>query len=113
MGYALASRYTSSWSATTRAVLDGSIVFVAVTSLVVYARDVLKPPASRAAAVFVAVPVGAWLLTGTSLVPPEPYTAKTGDLVRIAIDGLGELRNRVSLVKHSGAEAKPTRHAKR
>jgi len=30
-------------------------------------------------------------------------------VVRIAIDGLGELSNRVSLVKHSGAEAKPTR----
>jgi len=52
-------------------------------------------------------------LTGTSLVPPEPYTAKTGDVVRIAIDGLGELTNRVSLVKHSGAQAKPTRLAKR
>lgn len=62
MGYALASRYTSSWSASTRAVLDGIIVFVAVISLVVYARDVLKPPASKAAAVFVAVPIGAWLL---------------------------------------------------
>lgn len=62
MGYALASRYTSSWSASTRAVLDGIIVFVAVTSLVVYARDVLKPPPSKAAAVFVAVPIGAWLL---------------------------------------------------
>ena len=59
------------------------------------------------------LPVGAWLLTGASLVPPEPYTAKTGDIVRIAIDGLGELSNRVSLVRHSGAEAKPTRLAKR
>ena len=60
-----------------------------------------------------ALPVGAWLLTGTSLVPPEPYTAKPGDLVRIAIDGLGQLANRVALVKHSGAEAKPTRLMKR
>lgn len=62
MGYALASRYTASWSASTRAVLDGIIVLVAVTSLVIYARDVLRPPASKAAAVFVAVPIGAWLL---------------------------------------------------
>jgi len=59
------------------------------------------------------LPVGAWLLTGTSLVPPEPYTAKPGDVVRISIDGLGELTNRVSLVKHSRAEAKPTRLAQR
>jgi len=71
MGYALASRYTSSWSATTRAVLDGIIVFVAVTSLVVYARDVLNPPASKAAAVFVALPIGAWLLMLTAV----PLTA--------------------------------------
>ena len=57
--------------------------------------------------------MGAWLLTGTSLVPPEPYTAEPGDVVRIAIDGLGELVNRVSLVKHNGAQAKPTRLVRR
>jgi hypothetical protein len=69
MGYALASRYSGSWPASIRAVLDGSIVLVAVTSLVTYTRDVLRPPASKAAAVFVAVPVGAWLLmlVGVSL----------------------------------------------
>src|SRR2546427_11916981 len=70
MGYALASRYTSSWSASTRAVLDGIIVFVAVTSLVVYARDVLKPPASKAAAVFVAVASGAWVRVVLAAPPP-------------------------------------------
>jgi 2-dehydro-3-deoxy-D-arabinonate dehydratase len=53
------------------------------------------------------LPVGAWLLTGTSLVPPQPYTATAGDVVRIAIEGLGELTNRISTVRHSGAEAKP------
>src|SRR5207249_11081953 len=77
--------------------------------------DMTREPADLAAVLHSSytLPVGAWLLTGTSLVPPEPYTAKTGDLVRIAIDGLGELSNRVSLVKHSGAQAKPTRLAKR
>src|SRR5206468_10974940 len=77
--------------------------------------DMTRGPADLAAVLHSSytLPDGAWLLTGTSLVPPEPYTAKTGDVVRIAIDGLGELTNRVSLVKHSGAEAKPTRHAKR
>ena len=59
------------------------------------------------------LPVGAWLLTGTSLVPPQPYTAQPGDLVRIAIDGLGELTNRVSAVRHSGAEARPIGLAQR
>jgi hypothetical protein len=62
MGYALASRYTASWSASTRAVLDGIIVLVALASLVMYTRDALRPAASKAAAVFVAVPIGAWLL---------------------------------------------------
>jgi 2-dehydro-3-deoxy-D-arabinonate dehydratase len=77
--------------------------------------DMTREPASLAAVLHstYTLPTGAWLLTGTSLVPPEPYTAESGDLVRIAIDGLGELSNRVSLVKHSGAEAKPTRLAKR
>jgi len=77
--------------------------------------DMTREPADLAAVLHSSytLPVGAWLLTGTSLVPPEPYTAKTGDVVRIAIDGLGELSNRVSLVKHSGAQAKPTRLAKR
>lgn len=40
-------------------------------------------------------PVGAWLLTGAALVPPRAYTARPGDVVRIAIDGLGELVNGV------------------
>ena len=77
--------------------------------------DMTRDPADLTAVLHstYTLPVGAWLLTGTSLVPPEPYTAKTGDVVGIAIDGLGELTNRVSLVKHSGAQAKPTRLAKR
>lgn len=62
MGYALASRYSTRWAAPTRAVLDGIIVLVAMASLVIYTRDVIRPPASKAAAVFVAVPIGAWLL---------------------------------------------------
>src|SRR5256885_5294896 len=77
--------------------------------------DMTREPSKLAAVLHSSytLPVGAWLLTGTSLVPPEPYTAEPGDVVRIAIDGLGELTNRVALVKHSGAEAKPTRLAKR
>ena len=90
---------------------DGKSVFDGTASV----ADMTREPAKLAAVLqsSYTLPMGAWLLTGTSLVPPEPYTAKPGDLVRIAIDGLGELSNRVSLVKHSGAEAKPTRLAKR
>ena len=51
------------------------------------------------------LPAGAWLLTGTSIVPPPPYTAEEGDLVSISIDGLGTLQNRLVRVPHTGATA--------
>ncbi len=90
---------------------EGTAVFDGTATV----ADMTREPAKLAAVLHSSytLPVGAWLLTGTSLVPPEPYTAKTGDVVRIAIDGLGELRNRVSLVKHSGAQARPTLKRKR
>lgn len=44
------------------------------------------------------VPVGAWLLTGTGLVPDPPYTALPGDVVSVSIDGLGTLVNTVATV---------------
>ena len=53
------------------------------------------------------LPVGAWVLTGTSIVPGADYTAQPGDLVRISIDGIGELLNEVVSVPHSGASALP------
>ena len=40
-------------------------------------------------------PEGVVLSTGTSLVPDLPFTLMAGDIVRIAIDGLGELTNPV------------------
>lgn len=40
-------------------------------------------------------PEGVVLSTGTSLVPDLPFTLMAGDVVRIAIDGLGELTNPV------------------
>jgi 2-dehydro-3-deoxy-D-arabinonate dehydratase len=43
-------------------------------------------------------PVGAVLLTGTSVIPAIEFTLKAGDEVRIAITGLGELVNTVEVV---------------
>jgi 2-dehydro-3-deoxy-D-arabinonate dehydratase len=43
-------------------------------------------------------PVGAVLLTGTSVVPGKEFTLLAGDEVRIAITGLGELVNTVEVV---------------
>lgn len=40
-------------------------------------------------------PDGAVLLTGTGIVPPDDVTLEAGDVVTIAIDGIGELRNPV------------------
>src|SRR5437870_8868650 len=84
---------------------DGRTVFAGTASL----ADMTREPEKLVGVLHSSytLPVGAWLLTGTSIVPPDPYTALPGDLVRIAIDGLGELANSVALVKHSGAQAKP------
>ena len=40
-------------------------------------------------------PDGAFLLTGTGIVPPDDFTLAPGDLVRITIDGIGTLTNPV------------------
>jgi 2-dehydro-3-deoxy-D-arabinonate dehydratase len=44
-------------------------------------------------------PVGAVLLTGTSVIPAVEFTLREGDEVRIAITGLGELVNTVEVVQ--------------
>jgi 2-dehydro-3-deoxy-D-arabinonate dehydratase len=41
-------------------------------------------------------PYGAVLLTGTGIVPPDEFTLAGGDEVRITIDGIGTLANRVA-----------------
>jgi 2-dehydro-3-deoxy-D-arabinonate dehydratase len=38
-------------------------------------------------------PLGAVLLTGTGVVPPDDFTLRPGDEVRIEIGGIGELAN--------------------
>ena len=40
-------------------------------------------------------PAGAYLLTGTGIVPPDSFTLERGDKVRITIDGIGTLENQV------------------
>ncbi len=42
-------------------------------------------------------PVGAFLLTGTGIVPPDDFTLAAGDEIEITIDGVGTLRNEVDL----------------
>jgi 2-dehydro-3-deoxy-D-arabinonate dehydratase len=44
-------------------------------------------------------PAGAFLLTGTGIVPPTDFTLHPGDLIRISVDGLGTLENGVTILK--------------
>lgn len=41
-------------------------------------------------------PYGAFLLTGTGIVPPDSFTLERGDVIRIGIDGIGTLVNPVT-----------------
>ncbi|WP_217452044.1 fumarylacetoacetate hydrolase family protein [Mucilaginibacter humi] len=41
-------------------------------------------------------PYGCYLMTGTCLVPPNDFTLEPGDVVEIAIDGIGTLTNTVA-----------------
>jgi 2-dehydro-3-deoxy-D-arabinonate dehydratase len=42
-------------------------------------------------------PHGAFLMTGTGLVPPDNYTLQAGDVVEITIEGIGRLVNPVTI----------------
>jgi 2-dehydro-3-deoxy-D-arabinonate dehydratase len=44
------------------------------------------------------VPPGTILLTGTGIVPPDDFSLRDGDLVEIEIEGIGVLRNRISVL---------------
>jgi 2-dehydro-3-deoxy-D-arabinonate dehydratase len=41
-------------------------------------------------------PRGAFLMTGTGIVPPDDFTLQYGDVIRISIDGIGVLENYVA-----------------
>ena len=49
-------------------------------------------------------PDGVVLLTGTGIVPPPDFSLQPGDVVTVAIDGLGELTNPVERVGQAPAE---------
>jgi 2-dehydro-3-deoxy-D-arabinonate dehydratase len=41
-------------------------------------------------------PAGAYLMTGTGVVPPDDFTLQSGDEVRISLPPVGTLRNPVA-----------------
>ncbi len=86
---------------------DGEEVFSGASKL----SDMVRKPEELTGVLHSAytLPAGAWLLTGTCIVPAPPYTSLPGDVIRIRIAGIGELHNVVAAVAHSGAFA-PPRH---
>ena len=72
---------------------DGREVFRGETAV-----DRIKRPLEQLAHWFCrsqTLPNGAVLLTGTGIVPPDDFTLREGDGIRIHITGIGDLRNRV------------------
>ena len=41
-------------------------------------------------------PQGAFLMTGTGIVPPDDFRLRSGDVIRIRIAGIGMLENHVA-----------------
>jgi len=66
-------------------------VFTGQTTL----RELKRDPASLVHYLFRdnSFPSGCFLLTGTGIVPPDSFTLKPGDEIRIAIEGIGTLVN--------------------
>jgi 2-dehydro-3-deoxy-D-arabinonate dehydratase len=52
-----------------------------------------------------AFPAGAYLMTGTGIVPPDSFTLAAGDRVRITIDPIGTLENVVVQAPHPALAA--------
>ncbi len=73
---------------------DGVSVAGGNTSLASLARD----PASLVEFLTreMSFATGCFLMTGTGIVPPDEFTLKVGDTIRIRIEGIGELVNTVA-----------------
>jgi 2-dehydro-3-deoxy-D-arabinonate dehydratase len=75
---------------------DGEVIFDGTTSTAKMRRtfDELADWLGRG----MDLPSGAVLMTGTGLVPDEPFTLKPGDTVSIAIDPIGTLTHTIELL---------------
>jgi 2-dehydro-3-deoxy-D-arabinonate dehydratase len=72
---------------------DGAIAFTGNTTL----NELKRDPEELVAYLFRdnSFPDGAFLMTGTGIIPGDEFTLESGDEIRITIDGIGTLRNRV------------------
>ena len=73
---------------------NGEAVFAASTTLAELKRD----PKELVRFLYrdTSFPHGAFLMTGTGIVPSDDFTLAAGDGIRIAIDGIGTLENHVA-----------------
>jgi 2-dehydro-3-deoxy-D-arabinonate dehydratase len=73
---------------------DGQLVYSGETST----AQLRRTPEELAACLFreLTFSAGAFLLTGTGIVPPDDFTLHGGDLVSITIEGIGILENSVA-----------------
>lgn len=71
----------------------GTVAFTGATTL----AQMKRRPDELAAYLYrdQTFPFGAFLLTGTGVVPPDSFTLHHGDIIRVAIDGIGALVNPV------------------
>jgi 2-dehydro-3-deoxy-D-arabinonate dehydratase len=81
---------------------DGAVVFAGRTSTSQMRRGFEELAAYLGSAL--SLPVGAFLLTGTGIVPEADVTLRPDDVVRISIGPLGTLENVVALVGTDAAE---------
>jgi 2-dehydro-3-deoxy-D-arabinonate dehydratase len=72
----------------------GESVFAGETSL----QELKRDPRELASFLFRdnSFPEGAYLMTGTGIVPGDEFTLASGDVIRVSIDGIGTLENRVA-----------------
>lgn len=72
---------------------EGTAAFAGTTSL----AELKRNPATLVEYLFRDnnFPTGAFLMTGTGIVPPDSFTLAVGDRVRITIDRIGSLENEV------------------
>jgi 2-dehydro-3-deoxy-D-arabinonate dehydratase len=75
-------------------VRDGRTEFAGVTTL----AELKRAPATLVEYLFRdnSFPFGTFLMTGTGIVPPDTFTLANGDLIRITIDPIGTLENKVA-----------------
>jgi 2-dehydro-3-deoxy-D-arabinonate dehydratase len=73
---------------------DGRLEFTGATTL----AELKREPATLAEYLFRdnSFPFGAFLMTGTGIVPPDSFTLESGDQIRISIEPIGTLVNEVA-----------------